>query len=265
MTEGNNASSSETRLENTIVCLPVATGSVAFYLGNKSDTQTHEWTLYVRGPSGEDLSVVLEKVIFQLHPSFAQPTRELTEPPYEVTERGWGEFEAQIRLIWKDPSEQSVLLSQPIKLYPPGAPLTAQQQLQQSTETPVVSETYDEIVITNPTESFYQQLQSIGTTPSCQELYSQHAHFPTYSDTQVCQAMLQAQKLVNEHLAQTKQNLIQLDHDLANVEEALRVQQDEVRKKAARKAAQQPTKTPAPTSATTAATTSTGNKKQKTT
>jgi YEATS domain-containing protein 4 len=110
MTEGNKTTFSETRLENTIVCLPVASGSVAFYLGNKSDTQTHEWTLYVRGPSGEDLSVVLEKVIFQLHPSFAQPTRELTEPPYEVTERGWGEFEAQVRLIWKDPSEQSVLV-----------------------------------------------------------------------------------------------------------------------------------------------------------
>ena len=117
MTEGsssNNTPSSEHRLENTIACLPVATGSVAFYLGNKSDTQTHEWTLYVRGPSGEDLSVVLDKVIFQLHPSFAQPTRELTEPPYEVTERGWGEFEAQIRLVWKDPAEQSVL----VRVYP---------------------------------------------------------------------------------------------------------------------------------------------------
>lgn len=110
MTEGTKGPSAEPRLENTIACLPVATGSIAFYLGNKSDTQTHEWTLYVRGPSGEDLSLVLDKVIFQLHPSFAQPTRELTEPPYEVTERGWGEFEAQIRLIWKDPSEQSILV-----------------------------------------------------------------------------------------------------------------------------------------------------------
>jgi hypothetical protein len=152
-------------------------------------------------------------------------------------------------------------------LYPPGVTLTTQQQQQQSTVTPVVAETYDEIVFTNPTESFYQRLQSIGTTPSCHELYSQHAHFPTYSDTEVCQAMLQAQKLVQEHLAQTKQNLIQLDHDLANVEEALRVQQDEVRKKAARKAAQQPIKTTATTSTTTTATTTTtaSNKKQKTT
>jgi YEATS domain-containing protein 4 len=49
-------------------------------------------------------------VIFQLHASFAQPTRELTAPPFEVSERGWGEFEAQIRIIWKDPLEKPTLV-----------------------------------------------------------------------------------------------------------------------------------------------------------
>jgi len=102
------------RLEHTTVCLPVVTGSVAFYLGKKvaDENQTHQWTLYVRGasPKNEDLSAVISKVIFQLHASFAQPTRELTEPPYEVTERGWGEFEAHIRIVWKDPTEQSTVV-----------------------------------------------------------------------------------------------------------------------------------------------------------
>jgi YEATS domain-containing protein 4 len=99
------------RLENCTACLPIVTGSVAFYLGKKADEyQTHQWTLYLRGPRNEDLSTVASKVVFQLHASFAQPVRELTEAPYEVTERGWGEFEAQIRIIWKDPSEQSTLV-----------------------------------------------------------------------------------------------------------------------------------------------------------
>jgi YEATS domain-containing protein 4 len=99
------------RLEKTTACLPFVYGSVAFYLGKKADDfQTHQWTLYVRGPNNEDLSLVISKVIFQLHPSFAQPIRELTAPPFEVTERGWGEFEAQIRIIWKDPVEKATVV-----------------------------------------------------------------------------------------------------------------------------------------------------------
>jgi len=100
------------RLENTVACLPIVCGSVAFYLGKKADeNNTHQWTLYLRGPNNEDLSGCIEKVVFQLHASFAQPLREITAPPYEVTERGWGEFEAQIRITWKDPNEKSTYVS----------------------------------------------------------------------------------------------------------------------------------------------------------
>jgi YEATS domain-containing protein 4 len=99
------------RMERTTVCLPIVHGSVAFSLGKKADEfQTHQWTLYVRGPNHEDLSLVISKVVFHLHASFSQPVRELTSPPYEVSEKGWGEFEAQIRIVWKDPNEKSVLV-----------------------------------------------------------------------------------------------------------------------------------------------------------
>lgn len=108
----NNSSSSnnaedQQRLTNTTACLPIVYGSIAHFLGKKADEfKTHEWTLYVRGPNHEDLSSVVSSVIFTLHPSFAKPIRELTQPPFEVTERGWGEFEAQIRIIWKDSTEK---------------------------------------------------------------------------------------------------------------------------------------------------------------
>lgn len=99
------------RTEKTTVSLPISYGSTAFYLGKKKDdVNTHVWTLYLRGPNNEDLSAVISKVVFHLHPSFAEPTRELTSPPYEVTERGWGEFEAQIRIFWKDPLEKPTLV-----------------------------------------------------------------------------------------------------------------------------------------------------------
>jgi YEATS domain-containing protein 4 len=97
---------------NTTAFLPIVYGSIAFYLGKQADEfQTHEWTLFLRGPNQEDLSPVIAKVVFQLHASFAQPVREYTQPPFEVTERGWGEFEAQIRIHWKDPQEKTTVVS----------------------------------------------------------------------------------------------------------------------------------------------------------
>jgi YEATS domain-containing protein 4 len=96
------------RLQNTTANLPLAYGSIAFYLGPQSDEyHTHKWTLYLRSPDPNfDLGKAISKVVFQLHPSFSVPTRELTEPPFEVTESGWGEFEASIRVIWREVAEE---------------------------------------------------------------------------------------------------------------------------------------------------------------
>ena len=124
------SSSGNDRLANTTACLPIVYGSVAFFLGKKADEyHTHKWTLYLRSPNQtkdnkndknqEDLSLCVAKVVFQLHTSFAQPVRELVEPPFEVTERGWGEFEAQIRIVWKDPAEKPTIVSSRVLLFAP--------------------------------------------------------------------------------------------------------------------------------------------------
>lgn len=57
---------------------------------------THRWVFYVRSPQGHDLSVLIRKVTVLLHSSFANPKREFNNPPYEVEEAGWGEFEIAI-------------------------------------------------------------------------------------------------------------------------------------------------------------------------
>lgn len=44
---------------------------------------------------------------------------EVMKPPFEVTEVGWGEFEAGIRLHFKDASEAPVDFLHTIKLYHP--------------------------------------------------------------------------------------------------------------------------------------------------
>lgn len=99
--------------------------------------------MYVRGDMNEDISYCIEKVVFTLHQSFATPVRgkrfsavlgaardvtlcwrcpitEITTPPYEVTEWGWGEFEIPITIHFRDSTMKPVTVVQLLKLYPPG-------------------------------------------------------------------------------------------------------------------------------------------------
>jgi len=72
----------------------------------------------VRGPRGEDLSGVLAKVEFHLHPTFHNPVRTLTAHPFELTETGWGEFELACTLHWvAEAGEPPIELTHKLKLY----------------------------------------------------------------------------------------------------------------------------------------------------
>ena len=53
-------------------------------------------------------------------------------PPFEVTEKGWGEFEATLRVHFKDPQEKCVEFTHVVKLYDGSTP--------QVEATPVVAE-----------------------------------------------------------------------------------------------------------------------------
>lgn len=61
-------------------------------------SQSHKWTVYIRGATNEDLGVVVKRAVFQLHSSFVNPTRVVESPPFELSECGWGEFEIAITL-----------------------------------------------------------------------------------------------------------------------------------------------------------------------
>lgn len=73
--------------------VPIAYGSIAFWLGNKTSTasapHTHKWMVYVRPIDNEDLGQVISKVVFQLHPSFAVSKRG-EEGVWEEERRGVG-------------------------------------------------------------------------------------------------------------------------------------------------------------------------------
>lgn len=206
------------RLANTTVCLPIVYGSIAFFLGKKADEyHTHKWTLYLRGPNDEDLGVCIQKVVFQLHPSFAQPVRELTDPPFEVTERGWGEFEAQIRIVWKDSSEKATVVNHGIKLYPQGS------TNMQPTKEPVVAEVYDEVVFTDPKESFFQSLMKVAEVPKIPfPDDAVQACVQRYSDEDDFQALLEAQKFLQKELQQVKSRMKMTCEEMDQVDAALK-------------------------------------------
>jgi YEATS domain-containing protein 4 len=115
----------------------------------KSDLiSLHRWSCYVRGlNSDEDISYYIKKVVFQLHPSFPEPVKTLEKFPFEIHQTGWGEFDIGIKIFFIDASERPIELLHSLKLHP-----EAGQQA--STKKPVVSERYDEIVFSEPTEFF---------------------------------------------------------------------------------------------------------------
>ncbi|KAG7351288.1 YEATS family protein [Nitzschia inconspicua] len=246
------------RLSRTTACLPIVYGSIAYFLGKKADeNQTHEWTLFLRGPNHEDLGPAISKVIFQLHPSFAQPTRELTTPPYKVTERGWGEFEAQIHIHWKDATEKTTIVNHTIKLYPPGTPPNV---LPTDTETPVVAETYDEVVFTDPSESFFRALTEVPAMEKV-ELFSEEDEneevgkaggnnnssgsrkHPSeflnslYSDQEDFLTLIAAQKFLQDELGKAKQRFQVVNEEIAIVDQKLIAMQQQKQGEAAISAA----------------------------
>lgn len=138
------------RVKDVEICVPIVYGTIAFYLGRKaSESQSHKWTVYVRGASNEDLSAVVKRVVFQLHPSFNNPTRVVESPPFEISECGWGEFEIAITLFFhSDACEKQLDLYHHLKLYP------EDESGPQNTKKPVVIESYNEVVFPEPSEAF---------------------------------------------------------------------------------------------------------------
>jgi hypothetical protein len=112
-------------------------------------------------------------------------------------------------------------VAQGIKLYPPGTPVNA---IPTNTDKPVVAETYDEVVFTDPTESFYGQLMQLSSAPNQQ--YSPHDHFDQFADTDDFQALLEAQKFLKQELVTVKERLLTVDVELQQVGEGLREVQE---------------------------------------
>mmetsp|Transcript_53095 Transcript_53095/g.126329 ORF Transcript_53095/g.126329 Transcript_53095/m.126329 type:complete len:240 (+) Transcript_53095:24-743(+) len=138
------------------VTVPFAYGSIAFWQGKRAgEFQTHKWHIYLRGANNEDLTPLIERVIFQLHPSFNNPTRVIDQAPFHVSELGWGEFEVIIRVFFRDGPETGIELRHHLALFPKtGEP---------SMKRPVVAERHDEFVFNQPTDQLLSHIHLVNS------------------------------------------------------------------------------------------------------
>merc|ERR1712194_500689 len=140
----------------------------------------------------------------------------------EVTENGWGEFEATIRIVWRDPCERSTMLTHGIKLYPPGLTSVIPAS-NHNTKEPVIHEKYEEVVFTDPTEFYFNELNRwpvVSKIKSNEDTVQEN--FLSYTDEDDFQALIAAQKFLDEELEKVKDRIMQTDVEKNEVETALK-------------------------------------------
>ena len=77
------------------------------------------------------------------------------QPPFEVSETGWGEFEIQIKLYFvPESNEKPQTLWHSLKLHPYGADIEGKRERRDV----VVSQNYEEVVFNEPVEQFFDLL-----------------------------------------------------------------------------------------------------------
>ncbi|KAJ2162728.1 NuA4 histone H4 acetyltransferase complex and the SWR1 complex subunit [Coemansia sp. RSA 552] len=142
------------RMRGVVISKPIMYGNTATELMARKTDHTHKWTVFLRGPNGQDISYFIHKVEFKLHETFVNNNRAFKGPPYEVTETGWGEFEIITKIYFPPASgEKPISLYHMLKLYPPDA-------LGQSWPKgkPVNNFFFDELIFSEPTEEFFEML-----------------------------------------------------------------------------------------------------------
>ena len=124
---------------------------------NVPDDHTKRWTVYVRQPEGDPaLTTWLNKVQFKIFNTYENPLRTCENPPFEVTETGWGGFNIDIRLHFQPISGEKAQYRQHfLQLEKYG---DEKQQAQQEASGCVRSEFLEVVQFNEPTEALLEAL-----------------------------------------------------------------------------------------------------------
>lgn len=192
----------EKRLKGLELSVPIVTGTVAISLGKKAtDYATHSWTVFVRSPTNDNLGSIIKKVVFKLHDSFENPNREVTLPPFELRETGWGEFDILIEIHFRDDANEPPLeLLHSLRL---GLDIHGNPQRR-----PHTYEKYEEIVFWEPTVALHNAVQGgLGRAPES----SVEQYFGTFDPEADYQLVQAGRKRLAKHFAMLKAKLATLE------------------------------------------------------
>lgn len=66
------------------------------------DRNTNKWTMYVTlaGAAGEHTAKLIEKVVYELHPTFRPSMVTATPPNFSICRYGWGTFTVECQIHW---------------------------------------------------------------------------------------------------------------------------------------------------------------------
>lgn len=153
------------RIKTLSVSRPIIYGNSAKKMGevkppNAPVEHSHMWTIFVRGPNGEDLSDIIKSVVFKLHETYPNPTRAVEAPPFELTETGWGEFEINIKIHFiESANEKPISFYHHLRLHEYQNQNSNGVKLENGGNSPEVESVfYDEIVFNEPNEEFFKVL-----------------------------------------------------------------------------------------------------------
>ncbi|KAF8204596.1 yeats family protein [Pholiota molesta] len=172
------------RVRGVSIYRPFIYGNTATVLTQKErdashhPDHTHRWTVAVRSAASlpdsdqvggaDDLSYFIKRVTFKLHDTYANPSRNVDKPPFELTETGWGEFEIQIRITFiAESGEKAISFYHHLKLHPwteSGEPEIPPLDVAMKMG-PVHAWQYDEIVFHDPYQNFLTLLTAHPPTP----------------------------------------------------------------------------------------------------
>ena len=171
----------------------IAYGNSATQLQNIKETpgckpHTHQWTFYVK-PYNDDqgLSDFIGRVEIRLHDTFKDPIRVFEEPPYEVTETGWGEFDILVVMYFKCEETKPVAFTHRLQLFP----RSEEEKLKKEVEV----DCYVEVNFPNPSEAMREALKK----SSCREIVERKEIVPRFQNfADICRnntiMMLQTEK-----------------------------------------------------------------------
>ncbi|KAI9498071.1 protein AF-9 [Zychaea mexicana] len=211
---------SNKRMKGVSVTLPVYTFNFATPLtgkkANDSD-HTHKWTIGLRG-FHSDLSFCIKKVVFRLHDTYPNPVRTVEEPPFEIHETGWGEFEVLVKVHFHPAAnEKAAQLYHHIRLHPyqddPAGGAWPKDK-------PVTCFLYDELVFNEPTETYYQILADnnvVGSSGLPLRKYTGKDYaIPPFSiqmEQEELDRLEKAQREVNQQILQLRQRKAVLEQE----------------------------------------------------